>query len=42
MLGRLILSLAGGIISMLIGTAADAALLIEIDKFTQQMTVTLG
>jgi len=41
MSGRFILSLAGGAISMLIGTAADAALLIEIDKSTQEMIVTL-
>jgi lipoprotein-anchoring transpeptidase ErfK/SrfK len=41
MLGRFTLSLAGGAALMLIGTAADAALLIEIDKSTQQMIVTL-
>jgi lipoprotein-anchoring transpeptidase ErfK/SrfK len=38
---RLIVSLAGVALSILIGSAAQAALLIEIDKSTQQMTVTL-
>jgi hypothetical protein len=42
MLGRLILSLAGVALSILIGSAAQAALLIEIDKSTQQMTVTFN
>jgi len=40
MLGRFILSLASVVISMLMGSAAHAALLIEIDKSAQQMTVT--
>ncbi|MGC1575273.1 MAG: L,D-transpeptidase [Beijerinckiaceae bacterium] len=42
MLGRLILSLAGVALSILIGSAAQAALLIEIDKSTQRMTVTFN
>jgi lipoprotein-anchoring transpeptidase ErfK/SrfK len=40
--GRLILSLVAVAISMLIGSATHAALLIEIDKSTQQVTVTLN
>jgi lipoprotein-anchoring transpeptidase ErfK/SrfK len=42
MAGRLIVSLAAVAISILIGSAAHAALLIEIDKSAQQMTVTLN
>ena len=42
MAGRLIVSLAAVAISIVIGSAAHAALLIEIDKSTQQMTVTLN
>jgi lipoprotein-anchoring transpeptidase ErfK/SrfK len=42
MSGRIVLLLAAVAISMLIGPAAGAALLIEIDKSAQQMTVTLN
>jgi lipoprotein-anchoring transpeptidase ErfK/SrfK len=42
MLGRLVLSLAAVAASILIAPAAEAALLIEIDKSAQQMTVTLN
>jgi lipoprotein-anchoring transpeptidase ErfK/SrfK len=40
--GRFILSLAGVAISMLMGSTGHAALLIEIDKSAQRMTVTLN
>ena len=40
--GRFILWLAGVAISMLMGSAAHAALLIQIDKSAQRMSVTLN
>ena len=42
MLGRLVVALAVFAVSIVIGQAAEAALLIEIDKSAQQMTVTLN